>query len=232
MSRTASQRATELIARASHAREQAISSGDDRSRAFWFAMEMQWLSRARVEIEIAEQVEFLAGRRAALREEMRERLEREISTGMLNVAPPTYVDALSTPLPQQTEDLRASSVAALSIALQQPAEDFGTADAEAPSLAPPQYADDIGAADAEIPSVVPPQETEDLGAAEIDATSIAHDAEDRRTTRPGHSRRRRQADEDAYDAAAPAEEAEMPEAAVVILSDYRHWREFRTPLGR
>jgi hypothetical protein len=53
MLRTASQTIHELLAKAAHARELACAFDDVRSRAFWFTMERQWLSRARIELEIA-----------------------------------------------------------------------------------------------------------------------------------------------------------------------------------
>jgi hypothetical protein len=225
--RTASQKIDEMLARAGHAREQARLCSDGRSRAFWFTMETQWLSRARNEIDIAEHRETHGGRRTALREQMRERLEREMSAAAQSAEPQA-----ASPR-EEIGDLRATDAEAPSIAPLQHAEDVGAADAEVPSIAPPQHAEDLGVADAEAQDIALSQYAEDFAAAATDAPTLAAPpaAEESRTTKPKKRSRRQRAEPDVY-CSEPQTEGSPEQASVLVLSDYRLLRELRTPLGR
>src|SRR5262252_6432306 len=166
MSRTASQRVNEMLAKAGHARDQARLCTDDRSRAFWFTMETQWRSRARIELEISEQLDGTAERRRNdLREEMRELLERTMAPSDAGSVAPEGADWLriaaeapSLAPPLQSEDLRAAVAQALNVELLEEAED-PRATAEVPGLAPLVEDDDLRAAVAQALNIELPEES-------------------------------------------------------------------------
>ena len=191
MSRTASQRVNEMLAKAGHARDQARLCTDDRSRAFWFTMETQWRSRARIELEISEQLDGTAERRRNdLREEMRELLQRTMAPS--DAAPEgaewLRIAAEATSLAQYSEDHRPAAAETVDLVAHHTLDLRPTA--EAPSLAPPLQSEDLRAAvaqalnielldetedpraTAEAPGLAPPVEGDDLRAAIAQALNI------------------------------------------------------------
>ena len=191
MSRTASQRVNEMLAKAGHARDQARLCTDDRSRAFWFTMETQWRSRARIELEISEQLDGTAERRRNdLREEMRELLQRTMAPS--DAAPEgaewLRIAAEATSLAQYSEDHRPAAAETVDLVAHHTLDLRPTA--EAPSLAPPLQSEDLRAAvaqalnielldetedpraPAEAPGLAPPVEGDDLRAAIAQALNI------------------------------------------------------------
>src|SRR5499427_7652064 len=194
MSRTASQRVNEMLAKAGHARDQARLCTDDRSRAFWFTMETQWRSRARIELEISEQLHGTAERRRNdLREEMRELLERTMAPNDAGIVAPEGADWLriaaeATSLAQYSEDHRPAAAETVDLVAHHTLDLRPTA--EAPSLAPPLQSEDLRAAvaqalnielldetedpraTAEAPGLAPPTEGDDLRAAIAQALNI------------------------------------------------------------
>src|SRR5499427_2768487 len=191
MSRTASQRVNEMLAKAGHARDQARLCTDDRSRAFWFTMETQWRSRARIELEISEQLDGTAERRRNdLREEMRELLQRTMAPS--DAAPEgaewLRIAAEATSLAQYSEDHRPAAAETVDLVAHHTLDLRATV--EAPSLAPPLQSEDLRAAvaqalnvelleeteelraNAEAPGVAPPVEGDDLRAAVAQALNI------------------------------------------------------------
>src|SRR5215472_888450 len=191
MSRTASQRVNEMLAKAGHARHQARLCTDDRSRAFWFTMETQWRSRARIELEISEQLDGTAERRRNdLREEMRELLQRTMAPS--DAAPEgaewLRIAAEATSLAQYSEDHRPAAAETVDLVAHHTLDLRPTA--EAPSLAPPLQSEDLRAAvaqalnielldetedpraPAEAPGLAPPVEGDDLRAAIAQALNI------------------------------------------------------------
>src|SRR5215472_6378817 len=194
MSRTASQRVNEMLAKAGHARDQARLCTDDRSRAFWFTMETQWRSRARIELEISEQLDGTAERRRNdLREEMRELLERTMAPNDAGIVAPEGADWLriaaeATSLAQHTEDHRPAAAETVDLVAHHTLDLRATV--EAPSLAPPLQSEDLRAAvaqalnvelleeaedpraTAEVPGLAPLVEDDDLRAAIAHALNI------------------------------------------------------------
>src|SRR5215472_7823855 len=194
MSRTASQRVNEMLAKAGHARDQARLCTDDRSRAFWFTMETQWRSRARIELEISEQLDGTAERRRNdLREEMRELLERTMAPNDAGIVAPEGADWLriaaeATSLAQHTEDHRPAAAETVDLVAHHTLDLRATV--EAPSLAPPLQSEDLRAAvaqalnvelleeaedpraTAEVPGLAPLVEDDDLRAAIAQALNI------------------------------------------------------------
>src|SRR5262252_11235981 len=191
MSRTASQRVNEMLAKAGHARDQARLCTDDRSRAFWFTMETQWRSRARIELEISEQLDGTAERRRNdLREEMRELLQRTMAPS--DAAPEgaewLRIAAEATSLAQYSEDHRPAAAETVDLVAHHTLDLRPTA--EAPSLAPPLQSEDLRAAvaqalnielldetedpraTAEAPGLAPPVQGDDLRAAIAQALNI------------------------------------------------------------
>src|SRR5215472_11305139 len=168
MSRTASQRVNEMLAKAGHARDQARLCTDDRSRAFWLTMETQWRSRARIELEISEQLDGTAERRRNdLREEMRELLERTMAPNDAGIVAPEGADWLriaaeATSLAQHTEDHRPAAAETVDLVAHHTLDLRATV--EAPSLAPPLQSDDLRAAVAQALNIELPEETKELRA--------------------------------------------------------------------
>jgi len=183
-----------MLAKAGHARDQARLCTDDRSRAFWFTMETQWRSRARIELEISEQLDGTAERRRNdLREEMRELLERTMAPSDAGIVAPEGADWLriaaeATSLAQHTEDHRPAAAETVDLVAHHTLDLRATV--EAPSLAPPLQSEDLRAAvaqalnvelleeaedpraTAEVPGLAPLVEDDDLRAAIAQALNI------------------------------------------------------------